>query len=163
MKQKNGSDERQYWVWIASPEHYLDELGNDRDDLDPESGYDPPGWWTCHKDTREGDLILLYRSRIKKDFGYLMQAASKAYSLADNKYAALKNWDYGCDYRVLRKFKNPVTLQEVRANFHLHDWVAYTTNFRRRVYSITPKHWKRLNQMASSKNRGFATYLAQVE
>jgi hypothetical protein len=64
---------RQYWLWVTRPEYYLDELGNDRDDLDPESGIDPEsapdcsGWWTCHKNTKIGDLIHLYRSRLKKD------------------------------------------------------------------------------------------------
>lgn len=171
MKQKitDQNDERRYWVWITDPRHYLDEFGNDREDLDPESGLEPEsssdstGWWTCHKDTQKGDLVLLYRSRIKRDIGYLIQTESDAYSIVDDDYASENNWDYGCDYRVLYKFKNPVTLKDMRANSYLHDWTAYSANFRRRVYSIPPEHWKRLEQMASEKNPDYGKFLGIVE
>ena len=171
MKQKNTdqSDERQYWVWVTEPKHYLDEFGNDREDLDPESGLgvestpDCTGWWTCNKNTQKGDLILLYRSRLKRDLGYLMQAESDAYSIVDDYYASENNWDYGCEYRVLYKFKNPVTLKELRTNPYLHDWGAYRANFQRRVYGIPPEHWKRLEQMASDKNPDYGRFLGKVE
>ncbi len=171
MKQKNTdlNDERQYWVWVTDPRHYLDEFGNEREDLDPASGLypessaDSTGWWTCNKDTKKGDLILLYRSRIKRDLGYLMQAESDAYSIVDENYASEHNWDYGCDYRVLYKFKNPITLQEMRVNPYLHDWGAYRANFQRRVYAIPPEHWKRLEQMATENNPDYGKFLGKVE
>ena len=171
MKQKttDQDDARRYWIWITEPRHYLDEWGNDREDLDPESGLEPEsspdatGWWTCHKDTQKGDLILLYRSKLKRDVGYLIQTESDAYSIVDDEYASENNWDYGCDYRVLYKFKNPVTLKDMRANPYLHDWGAYRANFQRRVYSIPSEHWKRLEQMATEKNPEYGNFLAKVE
>ena len=40
-----------------------------------------PREWTCHRDTQKGDLVLLYRSRGKRNFGYLLQASIDACSL----------------------------------------------------------------------------------
>src|SRR5262249_21324800 len=98
------AQERRYWVWITGPKYYLDEEGLDREDLDPQSGVDSDGWWTCHRNTQKGDLALLYRSRLKRDIGYLIQVESDAYSIADDRYASDQGWDYACDYRILYKF-----------------------------------------------------------
>lgn len=167
MKQKpenkNESNERRYWVWITRPEYYLDERGYDREELDPASGADSDGSWTCHRDTQKGDLVFLYRSRLKRDLGYLIQAESDAYSIADDDYASEQGWDYACDHRVLYKFDNPITLQDLRANPYLHDWRAYGANFQRRVYEIPLEHWHRLNQLASKKNPGYGKFLASVQ
>lgn len=155
--------ERRYWVWVTRPEHYLDESGHEREDLDPENGVDVSGWWTCHADTQKGDLVLLYRSRLKRDIAYLIQTESDAYSIADDEYASEQGWDYGCDRRVLYKFENPVTLQDMRDNPYLHDWGAYSANFRRRVYEIPLAHWHRLSQALSERNPGYENFLASVQ
>ena len=75
--------ERQYWLWVTRPKHYLDEEGNDREDLDPETGKGVGGWWTCHKNTGRGDLVFLWRTTPKQDIAYLIQAKSDAYSIID--------------------------------------------------------------------------------
>lgn len=155
--------DRQYWVWVTRPEYYLDEQGNDREDLDPESGVDSDGWWTCHGDTKKGDFVLLYRSKLKRDIGYLIQAETDAYSIADDQYASEQGWDYACDYRILYKFENPVTLQDMRDNPYLHDWGAYSANFRRRVYEIPLAHWQRLGLALSEKNPAYGKFLANAE
>ena len=155
--------ERRYWVWVTRPEYYLDEQGHDREDLDPESGVDSDSWWTCHGDTQKGDFVLLYRSRLKRDIGYLIQTESDAYSIADDEYASEQGWDYACDYRILYKFENPVTLQDMRDNPYLHDWGAYSANFRRRVYEIPLAHWQRLSQALSEKNPAYETFLASAQ
>lgn len=157
------ANERRYWVWVTRPEYYLDEQGDEREDLDPESGVDPGGWWTCHRDTRKGDLVLLYRSRLKRDIGYLIRAESDAYSITDDEYASEQDWDYGCERRFLYKFENPVTLQDMRDNPYLHDWGAYSANFRRRVYEIPLAHWQRLSQALSEKNPSYENFLANVQ
>jgi hypothetical protein len=157
------ANERRYWVWVTRPEYYLDEQGHDREDLDPESGVDSDGWWTCHRDTQTGDLVLLYRSRLSRDIGYLIQPESDAYSIADDEYASEQDWDYGCDYRILYKFENPLTLPEMRGNPYLHDWGAYSANFRRRVYEIPLAHWHRLSQALSEKNPAYESFLASVQ
>ena len=78
MAEHRGSIDRHYWVWVTAPEFYLDTEGNDRPDLEPRRDLQPEGLWTCHRDTVEGDLALLYRSRIRKDIGYLLEALRPA-------------------------------------------------------------------------------------
>ncbi len=143
---------RQYWLWVTRPEFYLDDEGKDRADLDPTEGGDAGGWWTCHKDTRRGDLVFLWRTRPRSDIGYLFQAESDAYSLRDDEYAAQRGWDYGCDYRVLYKFKNPVTIQDLRNEPGFQDWKPLRGQFQRRVFRILPEYWTALNQLAAKKN-----------
>ena len=134
----------QYWVWVTTPRYYLDEDGLEREDLDPAVAPDADGWWTCHKNTRAGDLVLMYRTLPRADFAYLIRAESDAYSIADDPDAWEGGWDYGCDYRVLRKFSAPLTLDDVRSDPYLDGWGARGGNFQRRVYGIPPVYWDRL-------------------
>jgi hypothetical protein len=112
-------DGRQYWLWVIRPKYYLDDDGGDRESLDPENNYDPDGWWTCNKATKEGDLVLLYRAKLKKDIKYLILAESDAYSIADDND---EGWNYGCDYQVLYKFENPVHIKDLRKDPSYDDW-----------------------------------------
>src|SRR6266849_4661841 len=121
-----------HWVWVTTPEYYAEEDGSDRKDLDPSVQSDPGGWWTCHKNTRRGNLVILYRTKPKMDFGYLIQAASDAYSIADEEGAYEKGWDYGCDYQVLYRFSRPITLDDLRADPYMEEWGAFRGNFQRR-------------------------------
>jgi predicted RNA-binding protein with PUA-like domain len=154
---------RRYWLWVTRPDYYLEKSGADRECLDPKVDFDTGGWWTCHADTQKGDLVLLYRSKVKRDLGYLIQAESDAYSIADDQHASEQDWDYGCDYQPLYKFEKPVTLQDMRENPYLHDWGAYVGNFQRRVYEIPLAHWQRLNEALSEKNTGYERFLENVQ
>lgn len=142
--QTDERDSRRYWVWVTGPDYYLDQDGAERRDLDPGSGYEPGGWWTCHRKTEAGDLVLLYRSPKKKDLAYLIETRSAAYSLLDDEAAAEMGWDYGCDFEVIDKFRRPLTLSEMRADLALQDWGALRADFRRRVYTIPPDIWNHL-------------------
>ena len=153
---------RNYWLWVTRPEYYLDEDGSDREDLDPETGKAAGGWWTCHKDTERGDLILLYRTTPKRDFGYLIQAESDAYSIADDDYASRQGWDYGCDYQVLYRFRDPVTLTDLREDSGLDDWGPLRAQFRRKVYNISPDYWEKITDLAAKKNADFAEFIGNV-
>lgn len=160
---KASSNRRRYWVWVADQHSYLDDEGNERVDLDPKNDIASEGWWTCHRDTKKGDLILLYRSRLKKDIGYLVQAGSDAYSIADDDYASEYGWDYGCDDKFIYKFNSPLTLGQMRENPYLHDWGAYRGNFQKRVYEIPEQHWKRLTGILASQNRGYKSFITNIE
>lgn len=105
----------QYWVWVTRPDYYLDEDGQDRPDLDPGLGYEPDDWWTCHKKTQKSDLVLLYRSKLRKDIAYLIETRSPAYSLLEDP-GAEDTWDYGCEYEVIEKFARPLPLAEMKAD-----------------------------------------------
>ena len=157
---------RQYWLWVTRPEHYLNEDGTDADDLDPAKNIDVAGWyWTCNKDTKRGDLAFVWRTSPKKDIGYLMQAESDAYSLADDRYAASQGWKWGCDNRVLYKFKCPITIQELREHPHLQNWKPLRAKFLgpSHGFRILPEDWEELNQLASQENPGYRAFLTDVE
>jgi len=151
-----------YWLWVTRPQYYLDENGNEREDLDPRYESDPGGWWTCHSETKRGDLILLWRTRPASDIRHLIQAASDAYSIGEDDYAIRRGWNYGCDYKVIYKFEHPVTVKDMRRTAHLEDWGALRANFQGRVFAISPNHWKRLNDIASGKNPGYRDFLRTV-
>lgn len=112
-------------------------------------GYEPGGWWTCHRDTGEGDLVLLYRSQRRKDLAYLIETRSNAYSLLEDQHAAEQGWDYGCDFEVIEKFRQPLGLAEMRADPALEDWGALRAGFRRRVYAIPADTWNHLLERLS--------------
>lgn len=164
MKNENTIiNQRRYWVWVTRPEYYLDEWGDERDDLDPINNIDNAGWWTCHKNTQKGDLILLYRSGIKRDIGYLIRANSDAYFIGNDEYAGERGWDYGCEHQYLFKFQNPLTLQQIRENPYLQDWSAFRGNFQKRVYEISEDYWLRLNNSLSQKNKEYENFLKNLE
>lgn len=154
--------DRNYWLWVTRPEYYLDDDGNDREDLDPANGKSTGGWWTCHKDTQRGDLILLYRTTPKRDFGYLIQAESDAYSILDDGYASRQGWEYGCDYQVLYKFSDPVTLANLRDDERLDNWGPLRAQFRRKVYRVLDDDWKRITELAAKKETDFTEFVGDV-
>lgn len=156
-------DRRQYWLWVTKPSYYLDENGEERKDLEPESGYEPEGWWTCHKDTRKGDLILLWRTKPKSDIRYLIQAKSDAYSLKDDDYASEYGWDYGCDYILLYKFNDSLKIGEIRADPYLEDWKPLGGRFQRRAWKIETENWKELNRLISEKNPAYRKLIEELE
>lgn len=147
-----GTNERKYWLWVTRPEYYLDVNGNDRADLDPNSGFDPDSWWTCHKETKKGDLVLLWRSKLKRDIGYLLQAESAAYRSPNDDEDSKKGWKYRCNYRVLYKFENTITAKELRGDSYFNDWSPLKINFQGSVFLIQEPYWNRLNQIALAKN-----------
>lgn len=163
--------DRGYWLWVTHPEYYLDEDGSDREALDP--GDDPDvadvgGWWTCHPDTQKGDLVVLYRAKgdgplPESDIAYLIQAESDAYSIADDEAAREKGWSWGCDYRVLRKFDQPLTYAEIRADPHLEDWSALRGNFQAQAWRVPEDIWQRLTTLLDERGPGYERQVAQIE
>ncbi|MEJ7813441.1 MAG: PDDEXK nuclease domain-containing protein [Gemmatimonadaceae bacterium] len=124
---------------------------------------DSDGWWTCHKNTRQGDLVLLYRTSPKMDFGYLIQAESDAYSLADTEYEREQGWDYVCDYKVLYKFEQPITLKDIRRDPYMDEWGALRGNFQRSVYAVPESVWQRLLRHMEEAEPSFARFLKRGE
>ena len=153
-----------YWQWSTKAEYFLEPNGEERKDLEPGAISHPGDWWTCHKDTRAGDLILLYRAGKKggkrfQDIKYLILATSDAYSITDDEYAFEHGWTYGCDYDVLFKFKNPLTLNDIREEPFLDDWNAFRGLFHLSAYKTEPRHWNKINELLTEKNPDYKTFL----
>ncbi len=143
MNSRVDDDGPGHWLWVTGPQYYAEADGSDRADLEPTGDYEPDGWWTCQKDTREGDQVLLYRTTPKMDIAYLIQARSDAYSLLQDP-AAEPGWDYGCDYEVIEKFASPMDIAEIRADPALENWNARNGRFQRRAFKIQPEIWEHL-------------------
>lgn len=154
---------RQYWLWVTRPEFYLDEDGYEREELDPDYQDDVAGWWTCHKETRKGDLALLWRTAPLKDIGYLIQARSDAYPISHEEFAGEMGWDYGCEYEVLYKLNPSVTIQDLKQDPVLHEWSPLKQQFRRSVFRISQEDWKRLTRLISSTQPSFRDLVLCLE
>lgn len=150
-----------YWLWVARPAAYFDEDGEERRDLDPDSGETPWGWWTCHRNTRRGDLILLWRTRPKSDIAYLIQAKTDAYSIAEE--TEVGGWQYGCDYYPIYKFQVPLAISEIRDDPYLDEWNALRSRFQKLAFSISPEIWAHLMDELSAKNKGFSRVLRRFQ
>ena len=157
----------QYWQWITRSEYFLDKDGNERKVLEPGISLDPGSYWTCHKDTLAGDLILLYRAGKKKgvtyqDVKYVIMARSDAYPL-DIWEIDEDSWRYGCDYITLFKFKNSLKLSNMKEDPYLEGWNALNANFNMQVYSTKEKYWKRLNDLLSDLNPDYKEFLSKFD
>jgi hypothetical protein len=142
-----------HWLWVTKPEYYAENDGSDRRDLDPTIAADTGDWWTCHKDTRAGDLILMYRTRPRMDLGYLVQAASDAYYIGDRPDARKAGWKYGCEYQVLLKLTPPIALAELRADPAMASWGALRANFQGSVHAVPDDVWSALMARIDARPR----------
>lgn len=157
-----------YWQWATKSEYFLEDDGSERKALEPNTSLDPGSYWTCHKDTHAGDLILLYRVGTKKgveykDIKYLLMARSDAYPLDDDSFAIEEGWDYGCDYIPLFKFKNPLKLSEMQKEPVLEGWNALNALFHRKVYRTDEQYWRYLIDLIVKKNPDYEDFLKDFD
>jgi len=96
----------------------------------------------------------MWLAKKRHDIGYLLQAESD--SVSDPQLKDI------CEYRTLYKFKNPVTIKDLKAKEQeFLDWPAYSGNFQRSSAPIPKKHWYKLNQLAAEKNSEYQQYLEE--
>lgn len=138
------ADQPQYWVWVAAPERYRGESGDEHPDLVPGSG---AARWPCHRDTRAGDLVVLYRSRDAKDVAYRLRASGDAQELPEDQRVS-SALAHDCEAEVLDRFARPVPLGELRADPVVATWPALRSSFARPVAPVPPDVWARLMEMA---------------
>ncbi|MBI5120095.1 MAG: EVE domain-containing protein [Rhodospirillales bacterium] len=143
---------RQYWLWVTRQEFFQNL----------KVGFDPKDWWTCSKDTKEGDLIFLWRTRPRSDIGLLLRAESDAAPQLDVAVPT-EGWKYCCKYRVLCEFDNPITIADLKNHPRLADWGALRSGFRRASFRVDPSDWMRLCKLAIKKNQGFEKVLNRAE
>ena len=169
MKKKIAGKETKYWLWVAKPLNWLDKKGNDRSELDPQKNY-KGGEWSCHKETKRGDLVFLWRSRrelseylrsnrinkkipSKSDIGYLIRAESKADGPYEN-----EDFPYWCSYKPLYKFDNPVTIEDFKDNPILLKSLPYKVHFVKNSFPLTEIEWNEINKIAMGKNPGYKKF-----
>lgn len=128
------------WVWVVGPDCYLDPSGREHPKLAPGA---PTMRWACHRETRRGDLAVLYRSRRARDIGYLMRVVTDASHDPD---AVARPW--GCDAEVVARFPRPVTLSELRSDPVIATWPALRASFVRTGAPVPDEVWERLLGLA---------------
>jgi predicted RNA-binding protein with PUA-like domain len=127
------------WVWVVGPHCYLDDDGRDHPKLDPGAARMR---WACHRDTRAGDLAVLYRSQRAKDIAYLFRATS------DATYEDVPERPWNCEAEVLERFERPVPLAELRADPVTATWPALRASFVRTGAPVPDDVWDRVLAMA---------------
>lgn len=157
----------QFWQWSTRSEYFLEKDGREREVLEPGISRDPGSWWTCHKDTLAGDLILIYRAgkhkgKTYQDIKYLVMARSDAYPL-EIEEAVEKTWKYGCDYIPLFKFKNSLKLDQMKNEPTLEGWNALNALFIKQAFATDKKYWKYLNDILSDLNPDYKHFLAKFD
>lgn len=137
--------EQQYWVWVAAPDRYGTGDGGEHPDLDPAAG---GTWWSCHRDTRAGDLAVLYRSREARDIAYRLRAVGDAYELGEDERAT-PGLTHACDVEVLERFERPIPLADLKADAVVAQWPALKASFARGAAPVPVEVWERLMDMAA--------------
>jgi tetratricopeptide (TPR) repeat protein len=161
-------DDPQYWQWVTKAAFFLDDNGSEREALEPGSSHDPGRWWTCHKDTRAGDLAFIYRAGeengvVYRDLKYLIMARSDAYPLDSIETVGERNWHYGCDFLPVFKFDNSLKIKEMRADPYLDEWNALRKRFQGIAFRTQESIWKHLNDVLSSKNPDYKKFLKSFD
>jgi len=153
--------ERNYWVWVTHPEYYLGEDDEPTESLEPGGRSD--GWWTCHKDTRAGDLVLLYRTAPRSDIAYLLRAEDNASSLAGDADASDMGWKYGCTYRSLYRLDPTLTYAAMKADPYLDDWPALRGRFQRSAFAIPAPVFRHLSSVLGRMCPEYRKVLAKAD
>jgi len=153
--------DRNYWVWVTHPEYYLGEDDEPTESLEPGGRSD--GWWTCHKDTRAGDLVLLYRTAPRSDIAYLLRAEDNASSLAGDADASDMGWKYGCMYRSLYRLDPTLTYAALKADPYLDDWPALRGRFQRSAFAIPAPVFRHLSSVLGRMCPEYRKVLAKAD
>ena len=161
MKPAVVKKDRNYWVWVTHPDYYLDEDGEPGESLEPGGRSD--GWWTCHKDTRAGDLVLLYRTAPRSDIAYLLRAEDNASSLAGDADASDMGWKYGCMYRSLYRFDPTLIYAAMKADPYLDDWPALRDRFQRSAFAIPAQVFRHLSSVLGHMCPDYRKALAKAD
>ena len=163
---------RNYWLWVTGQEYYseIDDSGKPRCRIELNPGYDDyiDCRWSCHKDTKKGDLILLYRKKYKsfgKDISHLFQATSDAksvYGVEDLKESWESEgdvkWAYYCEYKSIYEFKKTLTMEE-----YLKTSNKKTQSLQGKCHKIDPTIWSKLSNSLNTLNPGYKNILDKLE
>lgn len=135
----------QHWLWVAGPEYYLDD-DRDHRDLEPDTGFVPDLWWTCAPQTRQGDLVMLYRSRVRKNIAHLVIARSDAEVL--DLPSSPFHGKHICQYEVIEKLDQPLAFATISADPLLQTWGAVKVRFVKSSFAVPSEMWTRMLDLA---------------
>ena len=151
-----------YWLWVTSRE--IAQRANLAEHKHVT--------WTCDKNTKAGDLILLYlnskgeavKGYPKSAFCYLIQANSGVRNGEHFPGWRDRGWKDACNCQVLYEFKNPVRYKDLELDPEFQKWDAYKRhNFQGKSFPIPEDIWDMLDQMAVNNNPDYSGYRTLIE
>ena len=151
---------RHHWIWVWGPEYYQPD-GEPSDHLEPQSEQEPRHG-TCHRATRQGDLILLYRTSPASDLAYLFEATTDAFPVGGEGGGIEANWRYMCGYRSLMRFEEPVSFRELREDPRTSDLPPIRRQLQGGVHALDVSAWNSLTQVIREKNSELPALLEQI-
>lgn len=142
--------DRSYWLWSTHPlEERIEALTPGR-----------RGWWTCHEDTKQGDLVAVYLSSPIRQIAYIVEASSDAYLNTGGEW----DGDWACEFHSLIQFAQPLSIGDMKADRMLaSEFTALRGNFQRRAYEIPDDVWNHLTGVLTSSNHGAKSSLRKAE
>jgi len=142
--------DRTYWLWSTHPlEERIEALTPGR-----------RGWWTCHADTKQGDLVAVYLSSPFRQITHIVEASSDAYLNEGGDW----DGDWACEFQSLIQFAQPLGISEMKADRMLaNEFKALRGNFQQRAYEIPPDVWTHLTDVLTRANPGARSSLRRAE
>jgi hypothetical protein len=133
---------KNYWLWVNVASM---DIGDEMERGDEEY------WSGCHKNTTEGDQVLIYRTSPHKHIKYLAEVVEGAKEdIIDTKKGEEKG--YNCKFVVLESFENPLEIGEMRNYDSLSDWYPLKVSFIKMKFEIKQKYWNTLKDVLITKN-----------
>ena len=120
----------QRWLWVTKPEVYTAKPLRVHEDFT----------WTCHADSKPGDIALLYRAEPPfQDLSHVFCITSDPYD--DPYLAATYGSTTGCKCELVAALQRPVRLDEIRADTELSQWPAARVNFHGTAFPLDQQYW----------------------
>ena len=137
--------DRNHWAWSTHPtaDHIQTLNGGS-------------GWWTCHADTRHGDLAIVYLTTPMRHLAYLVKATTDAV-IAETDPSNPSDWAgySSCGFQTITPFAHPLTLAEMKADRILAaGFSALRGNFQMNSYRVPIDIWNRVLTQLVAANPG---------
>ncbi len=130
----------QRWLWVTLPDTYAAQPL-------------PVGrtfTWTCHSATETGDIAVLYRADLFRDFSHVFRVDTDPYDDAQlrNEYDAP-----ACDCTVVVALNPTIMLDAVRQDPVLRQWPAALVGFHGTAFPVEREEWQALIGLAAPNDR----------
>lgn len=116
------------------------------------------GWWSCHPNTRAGELALIYLTAPAKKIAYLARAETDA-APVDPDSTVPSTTGFECSYAILARLPTPIAFSTLTQDSQLPDWPALRSNFIGSAHRTPTDVWDHLLKMASITPRRVATLI----
>ncbi len=152
-RQSSPNDGQGLWLWVAKPRYTQDSDDPLADSPRLRVGC-IDGWWSCHADTKLGDLAFLYRTSPFSEVRWLLRVAGNVRSIRDEPEAQREGWDWGCDYEVLARFERTVTFAELSQTQPLSRWDAVSRKLHgeKGAWPAPMVYWRAVASRLMSRN-----------